>query len=51
MFEQAFKNLADVQGKDRFDIMLSNPPFGGKERKDVQQDFPIRTGETILSLN
>jgi type I restriction enzyme M protein len=35
-------------GKDRFDIILANPPFGGKERKEVQQNFPIRTGETAF---
>ena len=23
-------------------------PFGGKERKEVQQNFPIRTGETAF---
>ncbi len=40
------ENLADVQEKDRFDIVLANPPFGGGERKEVQQNFPIRTGET-----
>jgi hypothetical protein len=27
---------------------LANPPFGGKERKEVQQNFPIRTGETAF---
>lgn len=42
------ENLADVQEKDRFDIILANPPFGGKERKEVQQNFPIRTGETAF---
>ena len=41
-------NLADVQDKDRFDIVLANPPFGGKERKEVQQNFPIKTGETAF---
>ncbi len=40
------ENLADIQEKDRFDVILANPPFGGKERKEVQQNFPIRTGET-----
>jgi type I restriction enzyme M protein len=40
------ENLADIQEKDRFDVVLANPPFGGKERKEVQQNFPIRTGET-----
>lgn len=40
------ENLADVEEKDRFDIVLANPPFGGNERNEVQQNFPIRTGET-----
>src|SRR5207244_6474825 len=40
------ENLADIQDKDRCDVVLVNPPFGGKERKEVQQNFPIRTGET-----
>jgi type I restriction enzyme M protein len=39
-------NLADIQEKDRYDIVLANPPFGGKERAEVQQNFPIKTGET-----
>lgn len=41
-------NLADIQEKDRYDVVLANPPFGGKERKEVQQNFPIRTGETAF---
>jgi type I restriction enzyme M protein len=39
-------NLADIQEKDRYDVVLANPPFGGKERNEVQQNFPIKTGET-----
>lgn len=42
------ENLADVQNKDRFDVILANPPFGGKERKEIQQNFDIRTGETAF---
>ena len=42
------ENLADIQDKDRFDVVLANPPFGGKERAEVQQNFPIRTGETAF---
>ena len=42
------ENLADIQDKDRFDVVLANPPFGGKERKEVQQNFPIKTGETAF---
>jgi type I restriction enzyme M protein len=40
------ENLADIQEKDRYEIVLANPPFGGKERVEVQQNFPIKTGET-----
>jgi len=40
------ENLADIQEKERFDVVMANPPFGGKERKEIQQNFPIRTGET-----
>ena len=29
-------------------MILANPPFGGKERKEVQQNFPIKTGETAF---
>jgi len=42
------ENLADIQEKDRFDVVLANPPFGGQERREVQQNFPIRTGETAF---
>lgn len=42
------ENLADIQEKDRFDVILANPPFGGKEHKQVQQNFPIKTGETAF---
>jgi type I restriction enzyme M protein len=42
------ENLADIQEKDRFDVVLANPPFGGKERPEVQQNFLIRTGETAF---
>jgi type I restriction enzyme M protein len=42
------ENLADIQEKDRYDCILANPPFGGKERPEVQQNFPIRTGETAF---
>jgi type I restriction enzyme M protein len=36
------ENLADIQEKDRYDVVLANPPFGGNERKEVQQNFPTR---------
>lgn len=40
------ENIADIQQKDRVDLVLANPPFGGKERDEIQQNFPIKTGET-----
>jgi len=42
------ENLADIQEKDRVEVVMANPPFGGKERKEVQENFPIRTGETAF---
>jgi len=42
------ENLMDIQEKDRHDVILANPPFGGKERSEVQQNFPIKTGATEL---
>ncbi len=42
------ENIDDIQEKDRYDIILANPPFGGKERAEVQQNFPIKTGETAF---
>lgn len=42
------ENLSDIQEKDRYNVVLANPPFGGKERAEVQQNFPIKTGETAF---
>lgn len=42
------ENITDIQERERYDIVLANPPFGGKERAEVQQNFPIKTGETAF---
>lgn len=42
------ENIDDLQERDRHDVILANPPFGGKERKEIQQNFPIKTGETAF---
>lgn len=42
------ENLQDIQPSNQHDVVLANPPFGGKERKEVQQNFPIQTGETAF---
>ena len=38
------ENISDIHEKDRYYTILANPPFGGKERAEVQQNFPIKTG-------
>ena len=42
------ENIRDIQEEDRHHVILANPPFGGKERKEVQQNFDIKTGETAF---
>jgi type I restriction-modification system DNA methylase subunit len=37
-----------VQERDRYDVILANPPFGSKERPEVQQAFAIKTSETAF---
>ena len=39
-------NIQEIQNKDRVDIILANPPFGGKEKTNIQENFPIKTSET-----
>ena len=34
------RDLLDYTEKDRFDVVLMNPPYGGSEKKDVQNHFP-----------
>ncbi len=40
------ESITNIQEKDRYHVILANPPFGGKERPEVQQNFDIKTGET-----
>ena len=40
------ENISDIQEKDRVDVVLANPPFGGSERAEIQENFPVRTSET-----
>ena len=36
-----------IQEKDKFDVILANPPFGASEDiASVEQNFPIRSSET-----
>lgn len=42
--------LTEIGEKDRVDVVLTNPPFGGEEEKGVQANFPAdrQTSETAL---
>ncbi len=42
------KNVRDYEENDKFDVILMNPPYGGTEKKIVQQNFPaeLRDSET-----
>jgi len=41
-------NINDIQEKDRYDVVLANPPFGAGIGKELQQNFPIRNGDTAF---
>jgi len=40
------ENIMDIQNKDRVDVVLANPPFGGGEQPQIQENFPIQGSET-----
>lgn len=42
--------LREIGEKERVDVILTNPPFGGEEEKGIQGNFPDdkRTSETAL---
>jgi type I restriction enzyme M protein len=42
--------LTEIGEKDRVDVILTNPPFGGEEERGVQANFPPewQTAETAL---
>ena len=44
------QKLTDITAKDRVDVILTNPPFGGEEEKGIQSNFPEdkQTSETAL---
>lgn len=42
--------ISEIGEKDRVDVILTNPPFGGEEEKGIQGNFPAdrQTAETAL---
>lgn len=41
-------DISQIQEKDRFDIILANPPFGWKEKEQIQQNFVIKSNATEM---
>lgn len=41
-------DIRQIQEKDRYDIILANPPFGGKEKALIQNNFPFKTNATEM---
>ena len=39
-------NIQEIQNKDRVDVILANPPFGGSEKEQIQENFQIKSSET-----
>lgn len=44
------KRIAEIGERDRVDVILTNPPFGGEEEAGIRDNFPPdrRTSETAL---
>ena len=42
------KNVREYKEEDKYDIILMNPPYGGSEKKEIQNNFPteLRGSET-----
>ena len=38
--------MADIEEKDRYHVILANPPFGTNKNKLLQQNFPIKSSES-----
>lgn len=41
------ENIMSIQEKDRYEVIIANPPFGASEDiASIEQNFPIRSSET-----
>lgn len=42
------RDITDYTSKDKFDVILMNPPYGGSEKPEIQNNFPerLRSAET-----
>jgi type I restriction enzyme M protein len=41
-------DISNLTEKDKHDVKLANPPFGGKEQKNIQSKFKIQSNATEL---
>jgi type I restriction enzyme M protein len=42
------EDIRAVPRDQRYDVILTNPPFGGRENPQIQQNFPARSAATEL---
>ncbi len=42
------KDIRSLEEKERYDVVLANPPFGGKEKATIQANFPVKSNATEL---
>jgi len=42
------ENLKTATDPQRFDVILTNPPFGGTENTQIQHNFPVKSNATEL---
>jgi type I restriction enzyme M protein len=42
------ENILNFGPDEKFDFILTNPPFGGKENKLLQQNYPVKSSSTEL---
>ncbi|MEH7751961.1 class I SAM-dependent DNA methyltransferase [Bacillus toyonensis] len=42
------KNVRDYSEKDKFEVIMMNPPYGGSEKENIKMNFPmeLRSSET-----
>lgn len=42
------KKITDITQSEKYEVILANPPFGGKEKEQIQNNFPIKSNATEL---
>ncbi len=42
------RDIRQIEDHEKYEVILANPPFGGKEQKSIQKNFPIEANATEL---